>query len=86
LLALEWTEEWGWNSEFLADSEAWLPPIPYTRIATILSENQQRILQKPSVKIPNPWEIFAQVTQVFEVTRTSEEEEIEKAVGFAAGR
>jgi hypothetical protein len=83
LLAIEWKEEWSWSSEILTDSEAWLPPISGGRIATILSDNQRKALKKLSVRSPNPWEVFALASEIFDVTRTTEEGEIEKAAGFA---
>jgi len=82
----EWKEEWSWNTEILVDFEAWLPLISHQRIASILSETQRKALKNRSVRAPNPWEIFVLAAEIFEFTRTAEEEEIENASGFAADR
>jgi len=82
LLAEEWKEEWSCSLDAVTEPEAWLPPVPERRITPILSELQRKALQKLNVRKPQRWERLGLAAELFELTRTPEEEEIEKAAGF----
>lgn len=84
LLIEEWKLEWNWSHEIYMDmeSEACRPPIPERRIAPILSETQRKAFDKLPVRTPQPWDPFGLEADLFELTRTAEEHEIEKAAGF----